>query len=626
MNQTEDKISYVEAAQGSVNKMGEQIAERAVNSVIEFIKKKYGNACVNTGKVFEKYLVNSKLRYNKIKTLADLSEPRNFEGENGIYVDVFVQYRERKISLDSIDDLMKINNNIIIVGSGGMGKSIIMRHLFLNTNNSGKYIPVLIQLRNIEDVERDEALFDLIHSCIEDFDVKLNQVQFEYSLKSGKYLLLFDGLDEVESESRGRTEHLIQKLSKKYPNNCYVVSSREEGINFSELETFTIVKSCLLEKKQAVELVLKIGKYNKKINEFAKLLDEQLYEKHYDFASNPLLLTMMYITFIDNNMIPEHIIDFYENAYGALYKRHDANKEGLFDREYKCNKMGEREFKNLFSYFCFQSFFAQKYEFSKMQLLEYINRGITRLGYNSVLDSAENFFDDIKDIVCLIVEEGTKYKFAHRSFQMYFAAYYTVVQVTDEQQKNFMRKQLENRHYIPYDYYEMLYHLEGERFNRNVLEPGIDEIVERMNASSDSSVELLKIFCQCLGIEKGEILRVINSAEHMEIPYERNVLMLYEHVIASDISYNKEFAFKIEKIVEDMRIRDISNDAIYDIEIEEICSYERCDLRDKLLNYLCQYWGIYTLKDNLIAWKEKQKEKKKKEMLQNDVSEILLVL
>lgn len=39
-------------------------------------------------------------------------------------------------------------------------------------------------------------------------------------------------------------------------------------------------------------------------------MEGELYDKHIDFASNPLLLTMMYITFIDNNMIPEHLTDF----------------------------------------------------------------------------------------------------------------------------------------------------------------------------------------------------------------------------------------------------------------------------------------------------------------------------
>ena len=83
--------------------------------------------------------------------MADLSEPRLLEGRDGIYVDVFVKYKNKKISTTIVDNLMKISNNIIIIGSGGTGKSMIMRHLFLNTYHRGEYIPVLIELRKIGD-------------------------------------------------------------------------------------------------------------------------------------------------------------------------------------------------------------------------------------------------------------------------------------------------------------------------------------------------------------------------------------------------------------------------------------------------------------------------------------------
>ena len=128
---------------------------------------------------------------------------------------------------------------------------------------------------------------------MESFDVTLNQEQFEYSLRAGKYLFLFDGLDEVKEELRGEVEQLIQELSKKYPDNSYIVSSREDGVSFSELETYTLVNACPFEKYQAIELVKKLGGNNEKILEFANLLDKELYKKHEDFASNPLLLTMM---------------------------------------------------------------------------------------------------------------------------------------------------------------------------------------------------------------------------------------------------------------------------------------------------------------------------------------------
>ena len=456
MQETEEEGVYMDGLDEGIKTIVKSSSEKAVNSVLKFISDKYGKACVATGSAFNLYLKNSELRYNKVKTLADMTEPRTLEGENGIYVDVYVEYKGKRISTSTVDNMMQISNNIIVLGSGGTGKSMLMRHLFVNTQHRGSYIPVLVELRKMLNVDKSDSLLKMVHSCIEEFDVRLDQTQFEYSLRSGKYLLLFDGLDEVKEEIRDRVENLIQELSKKYPRNGFVVSSRREGVDFKELETYTVVKSLPLEKEQAVELINRIGKKDDKVKEFSELLSKELFKKHKDFASNPLLLTMMYITFVDNNIIPEHLTDFYEAAYDALYKRHDANKDGVFERDYKCKKLGEKEFKDLFSYFCFQSYFIQQYEFSKEEICEYIKKGIERLNLKELIENPGMFFNDIKDIVCLIVEEGSKFKFTHRSFQTYFAAYYTATQVSDEQQKTFLGKEIRNQNFLRDDFFYML--------------------------------------------------------------------------------------------------------------------------------------------------------------------------
>jgi len=609
MNDSKEKLSYVDAGQNGLNRIGEHVGEKALSVVLEMIQKQYGKACVATGSAFNLYLKNSELRYNKVKTLADLSEPRDLEGPNGIYVDVFVQHGNTKVAVTTVGNLLKISNNIVIIGSGGIGKSMIMRHLFVNTHHRGEYIPVLVELRKIEDVENledDNALIKLVHNCMESFDIKLSVEQFEYSLRTGKYLFLFDGLDEVKEEIQGKVENLIQKMSKKYPNNGYIISSRGEGVSFNELETFTLLKACPLEKYQAIELVKRIGKSNEKTIEFAKKLDEELFEKYKDFASNPLLLTMMYITFIDNNMIPEHLNDFYENAYDALYKRHDANKEGLFNRIYKCKNLGEREFKDLFSYFCFQSYFVQQYEFTKEQICEYIARGIKRLALDELVKEPQMFFDDIKDIVCLILEEGNKYKFTHRSFQTYFAAYYTAMYLTDNQQEIFFRKELGERGpFVNLDFYSMLYRLEGERFNCNIMEKGLVNILKDVESTPFPKETFLKIMCQTVSVHGGSVVRGMNSPKHMEIPYERNLLHLFESIYVRDVKFDEKVSEKIiKKLVKGKR------QEMYDIEVDDLLKLQPEELRNEVLEMVYQYYNIDYLLVEMKLWLKKQKEKK----------------
>ena len=606
MQETGEKNVYMAGVNEGVSTLVKNSSEKALNAVLKFIRDEYGKASVATGNAFNLYLKNSELRYNKVKTLADMTEPRTLEGKNGIYVDVFVEYKGKKISTATVDNMMRISNNIIIIGSGGTGKSMLMRHLFVNTQHRGSYIPVLVELRKISSAVKSDSLLKMVHSCIEEFDVKLDQVQFEYSLRSGKYLLLFDGLDEVKEEIRDNVENLIQELSKKYPRNGFVISSRREGVDFKELETYTVLKSLPLEKGQAVELINRLRKNDDKVKAFSELLSNELFEKHIDFASNPLLLTMMYVTFIDNNIIPEHLTDFYEAAYDALYKRHDANKDGVFKRNYKCKKLGQKEFKDLFSYFCFQSYFVQQYEFSKEAIFEYIRNGIERLNLKGLIENPEMFFNDIKDIVCLIVEEGSIFKFTHRSFQTYFAAYYTATQVSDEQQKAFLSKEIRNQNFLAEDFFYMLNRLEGDRFSSNILEPGIKDIMKKIKESESPEVELLTLMIQSVSVHEGKLIRGINSAKHLKIPYERKILMLYKKMFYKRYTRNEK---EEETIVRELKQLNLKN-RFHEIEITELVLLKKQDQTNNLIDLLISYFQIRNLLDELSRWLLLQENKR----------------
>lgn len=621
MQETEEKGVYMDGLDEGIKTIVKNSSEKALNSVLKFICDKYGKASVATGSAFKLYLKNSELRYNKVKTLADMTEPRTLEGENGIYVDVYVDYKGKRISTSTVDNMMHISNNIIVLGSGGTGKSMLMRHLFVNTQHRGSYIPVLVELRKMSNVDKSDSLLKIIHSCIEEFDVRLDQTQFEYSLRSGKYLLLFDGLDEVKEGIRNRVENLIQELSKKYPRNGFVVSSRREGVDFKELETYTVVKSLPLEKEQAIDLINRIGKNGDKVKEFSELLSKELFGKHKDFASNPLLLTMMYITFVDNNIIPEHLTDFYEAAYDALYKRHDANKDGVFERDYKCKKLGEKEFKDLFSYFCFQSYFIQQYEFSKEEICEYIKNGIERLNFKDLIENPEMFFNDIKDIVCLIVDEGSKFKFTHRSFQTYFAAYYTATQVSDEQQKTFLGKEIKNQIFLREDFFYMLNRLEGDRFSSNILEPGIKRIMKKIKGSESPEVGLLTLMFQSVSVHEGRLMRGINSSKHLKIPYERKILNLYDEIFYRG-NTRKDKEEEIIKKLEKMK----QEDCFHEVEITELILLKQQDQTNDLIDLLISYLGIKELLDELSKWLISQENKRNNIKKETDRIKMLALL
>ena len=75
------------------------------------------------------------------------------------------------------------------------------------------------------------------------------------------------------------------------------------------------MSACALTKEQALNLIKKIDYSEPAKSTFYQELDNNLYDKYKSFASNPLLLTIMLLTFSNHASIPAKLNDFYEAAF-----------------------------------------------------------------------------------------------------------------------------------------------------------------------------------------------------------------------------------------------------------------------------------------------------------------------
>lgn len=500
----------------------EKIVTNVVDNIVKFLKKKYGEGLVNTNIIYHDYLITSYDVYSKVKTLINPYTPRIFEGDGGIYVPSKIMFDqvitannepEKKRQIKTIGkcrDLFEFEDKeyqcVLILGSGGTGKSMLIRHLFLDAIDSGYAIPILVNLRKYKGIDnKDYSIINLIYKSMVAFNVHLNQEQFFYSLKSGKYLILYDGLDEIKDNYRQNGAKEIEDIYMKYPDNKYVITSRkviEQNSHSSTgyfRESFTILKSFYffdmapLNINNACSLVTKIGNsYDvKKTEKFKKIIRETLWHEHEDFLSTPLLLSIMYITYLDrlDDMLMNNLADYYTNVFDALYSKHELSKAEGTELRLLCEKMGYTKFKTLFSYVCFHSFFNQQYEFTTEELLTLIQHGVLKLNYSESLplNKAEDFIQDITNRVCLLVQEGTVFVFLHRSIQSYFAAFYTTT-LSDKDQEALINGILPD-YYINSDFISILAGIERERLNKLYVFPMIKKII--MN--NDFIPDLLKI-------------------------------------------------------------------------------------------------------------------------------------
>jgi len=169
-------------------------------------------------------------------------------------------------------------------------------------------------------------------------------------------------------------------------------------------------------KEQAISLIKKTDFDLSIKNQFIKDLDEKLYIKHTSFASNPMLLNIMLLTYDNYAEIPEKMHLFYSNAFETLYSKHDATKGG-FKRTLKSG-LPLDSFRKIISKFCFITYYQCKLEFTYDDLIFYLKKS----KINDVNYEVENIIYDLKNNICFLYEDGVFYYFSHRSFQEYFTA------------------------------------------------------------------------------------------------------------------------------------------------------------------------------------------------------------
>ena len=363
-------------ALGGVKKILGKYADPIINKIAEISKGEWEKFKVDFDLAFIEYINNAYEKYSKIKTILYRTEPKYIY--DFFEIPFLQKSHSEEFAVDSVDNILDISNFVIIQGTGEIGKSTLMKHLFINELEKKDLIPIFIELKDINDLEKG-------------------------------------GYDEILTAQKDYFFKQLDVFCDKYPQNYYIISSRPYS-EFIEFQRFTVLSTNPLSKIQAMDLIGKL-EFDKDIKErFINALDENLYERHKSFASNPLLLNIMLLTYDNYAEIPEKLHLFYANAFETLYSKHDATKAG-YRRELK-SELSYDSFKKIFSYFCFITYAQAKTEFSYDELVAFLKKvSINKLTFN-----IECYIFDLVNSLCVLYKEGLHYKFAHRSFQEYFTA------------------------------------------------------------------------------------------------------------------------------------------------------------------------------------------------------------
>lgn len=443
------------------------------NDLYTFLKSKFLTMNYkNQGDFSEKlqeYFMFSVEKIGKVKTLfydkkaqplLDFYEPLKVRDENntsGIYTNT-----------SSVSYFMRKENNIIFTGNGGCGKTMLLKYLFLNSISEEFKIPIYIELRNLNNFSG--SLVEFIYQTIQEMHFNISEDHFEYTLSGDKYLFLFDAFDEVYPEKAETLSSEIRQFSNKYSSNTFVLSSRlSQGfIDWSDFTEFSI---CPMNKEQALSLISKINVHKDIKEEFLKDLKRKLFKKYKSFASSPLLLTIMLITYESTSTLPDKLNGFYEKAFEALFYSHDLSKN-RYKRKLK-SKLGYEEAKKIFSRVCFKSYMKNEFTFNFDSLMSLIEDAKQIEKINEF--RSEDFINDLETCLCMLIKEGFEYSYTHRSFQEYFAASFIEGKADEDQVKIFriMFKETTNALFGIQNFWYIISDMQKERFIKNMIVPSL---------------------------------------------------------------------------------------------------------------------------------------------------------
>jgi hypothetical protein len=347
-----------------------------------------------------------------------------------IYYPIKAKYKNLTTDFSALDDILDEYRNITIVGTAGSGKTTMMKFIFLLTLREQTKIPLLIELKALND--SGLSFEELVYEKLVSGNVVPNGQILARALKSGKFLFLFDGFDEIFSSKRQEVVRQIELFTDSYATNYFIITSRP-GSGIEDFPRFVDFKVQLMDNTDVDNFVVKLvgdEERRKKILETVNL-DEN--DDYTEYLRNPLLLSMFILSFESHPEIPKRRSAFYKNVFDTLYSRHDGVTKSGFNREKK-TKLQREDFEKILSVFSYLSFMHGDYVFTEEHLSYLLQK---------VRDSTDYKFDiedlifDLRTTISILILDGLEYSFPHRSLQEYFTAHFLNSLVGDQKIKGY---------------------------------------------------------------------------------------------------------------------------------------------------------------------------------------------
>jgi predicted NACHT family NTPase len=312
---------------------------------------------------------------------------------------------------------------LIVLGKPGAGKTMFLKHLALQCiagEFAPELVPIFISFRDFVASNSALNLLDYIAWQFTKDCRPLETTTLRQLLSHGRFLIVIDGLDEVKTSDRRAICQHLRRFTEWFPHNRYVISCRH-GVEYCNFEQFTEVEIADFEHEQITNFAAKWFEPNDVAKNFNFLRNLKKNVLIQELATNPLLLTLLCISFNESAGFPSSRSEIYEEGLDIMFKQWDISRS--IDRD-SGDSLSRQQEKELLCTMALQTFEQKQYLFKETELELFISSYLNNLANDtSHQTNSKKLLKSIEAKHGLLVEQAKKvYSFSHLAFQEYLTA------------------------------------------------------------------------------------------------------------------------------------------------------------------------------------------------------------
>ncbi|MBX9258944.1 HEAT repeat domain-containing protein, partial [Desmonostoc muscorum CCALA 125] len=447
---------------------------------------------------------------------------------------------------------------IVILGDPGSGKSTLLKYLALNwarspLNNSFSLpIPVLIELRTYmrrREEKECHNFLEFFHKCSGAIS-HLNQHQLHEQLKTGKALVMFDGLDEVfDPAQREDVITDIHRFTNEYRDVQVIVTSRVIGYKPQRLQDAEFHHFILqdLEREQIQDFIYRWHELTfidttDKVRKRERLqIGIDTSKSIAELAGNPLLLTMMAIL-NRNQELPRDRATLYEQASRVLLHQWDVERALQEDKRLDPKTIDYKDKQAMLRQVAYHMQTADQGLAGNLinagDLEKILTDYLRNIEVSQAREIARVIINQLRTRNFMLCFLGADYyAFVHRTFLEYFCAWEFVWQFEKERNITieYLKTEVFGKHWQDETWHEVLRLIAGM-----IDAKFVGKILEFLMLQDSEEEKFINLFlaAKCLGevrnpsIIKSEADKLLNWIKDLikyDLPY------YYDHTGESDL-------------------------------------------------------------------------------------------